>query len=248
MAIETRPVELLVLGNSPLAGQEQHALREWIAEWTFDMHEFSDLAQPLIRGDIAALRRNHSSLIEHYAGEGYDEAECIERANEHYKCMRETRLRMPAMEVVIAGAQYYHQSTLASYTMDALSTEPQREHTERAAVNKCQGHLNSQLEYAQCIEFLCHHVGVYVDDEDVAGFTAFMRASQTCQSRLDLAQLLLDLGADVNHRSRFGGVALHEALMAQDRHAVAFLKRNGASMDIKDNDGVSPRDIVALIL
>ncbi|KAJ1882838.1 hypothetical protein LPJ71_010059, partial [Coemansia sp. S17] len=87
-----------------------------------------------------------------------------------------------------------------------------------------------------------------VDAADVAGFTAFMRASQTSHSRLDLAEVLLAMGADVNHRSRFGGVALHEAMMAQDRRAVAFLTRNGASMDIRDNDGVSPRDIVTLIL
>ncbi|KAJ2164988.1 hypothetical protein IW139_003376, partial [Coemansia sp. RSA 353] len=102
-------------------------------------------------------------------------------------------------------------------------------------------------DHAGCLRFL-HSIGCPVDASDVAGFTAFMRASQTAHSRLDLARVLLDLGARVNHTSRFGGIALHEAIMAQDRTAVAFLSRNGANMDLKDNDGVSPRDIVSLIL
>ncbi|KAJ2313558.1 hypothetical protein IWW51_006100, partial [Coemansia sp. RSA 2702] len=133
---------------------------------------------------------------------------------------------MPAMEVVIAGAQYHARSDSA------------------ASVNR---HGRRTGDHDECLRLL-HASGVSVDAEDVAGFTAFMRASQTRHSRLDLAQVLLELGADVNHRSRFGGVAMHEAIMAQDRTAVAFLSRNGASMDVRDNDGVSPRDIVSLVL
>ncbi|KAJ2339559.1 hypothetical protein GGH92_006661 [Coemansia sp. RSA 2673] len=143
--------------------------------------------------------------------------------------MQETRLRMPAMEVVIAGAQYF---------VGRKRPPPP---------SLSQLHTHRTPAHAQCLGFL-HDLGVNVDATDVAGFTAFMRASQTSHSRLDLAEVLLGMGADVNHRSRFGGVALHEAMMAQDRKAVAFLTRNGASMDIRDNDGVSPRDIVALIL
>ncbi|KAJ2481455.1 hypothetical protein IWW56_001783 [Coemansia sp. RSA 2131] len=215
----SRSIDELVGGTEPLAGAEQRMLREWVSMWTFDIDEFSTMAQPLIRGDLASLQRDFSTRVtrlqhehSHNSNVDFEQLAC-----EQYASMRETRLRMPAMEVVIAGAQY------------------SRDTRHRRA------------DHAGCLRFL-HSIGCSVDASDVAGFTAFMRASQTAHSRLDLAHVLLDLGACVNHRSRFGGVALHEAIMAQDRTAVAFLSRNGANMDIKDNDGVSPRDIVSLIL
>ncbi|KAJ2039835.1 hypothetical protein GGI08_002641 [Coemansia sp. S2] len=223
MTVTARPVEELAGSQSPLAGAEQQILREWIAAWTFDMRQFSDLAQPLVRGDIGSLQSDFGHLLGHYEAQGMSAAECVRQATARYQDMRETRLRMPAMEVVIAGAQYF------------------------VGRKRPPSHTNHLPDHAQCLQFL-HDIGVEVDAADVAGFTAFMRASQTSHSRLDLAEVLLVMGADVNHRSRFGGVALHEAMMAQDRRAVAFLTRNGASMDIRDNDGVSPRDIVTLIL
>ncbi|KAJ2900708.1 hypothetical protein IWW38_000383 [Coemansia aciculifera] len=224
MTIAARPIEELAGSQSPLAGAEQQVLREWVAEWTFDLRQFSDRAQPLVRGDIASLRRDFGNLLSHYEEQGMSAAQCVTQATAEYQDMRETRLRMPAMEVVIAGAQYY----VGRKPLSSL-------------------HASHTPDHEECLQFL-HDIGVAVDATDVAGFTAFMRASQTSQSRLDLAEVLLDMGADVNHRSRFGGVALHEAMMAQDRRAVSFLTRNGASMDIKDNDGISPRDIVTLIL
>ncbi|KAJ1767953.1 hypothetical protein IW140_005847 [Coemansia sp. RSA 1813] len=212
---EPRSADQLVLGTSPLAGAEQRILREWIAEWVFDARQFSTRAQPLVRGDIEALKDDYTELS---TTVGPLEAARI------YEDMQETRILMPAMEVVIAGAQYY-----------VASSRHHQQGGSRAP------------DHGACLRFL-GEINVSVDSADVGGFTAFMRASQTSHSRLDLASVLLELGANVNHRSRFGGVALHEALMAQDRKAVSFLIRNGASMDIRDNDGVSPRDIVALIL
>ncbi|KAI9501454.1 hypothetical protein GGI25_001996 [Coemansia spiralis] len=213
----SRPVEQLVQSDSPLAGAEQRVLREWISEWSFDIRQFSTHAQPLVKGDIDALRQHYSELIVQHEQSGHTSSESSDLAAQTYQTMQETRLKMPAMEVVIAGAQYYM---------------PRHNH---------------QPDHKECLKFLSE-INVLVDSADIGGFTAFMRASQTSHSRLDLAEVLLTLGANPNHRSRFGGVALHEALMAQDRKAVAFLIRNGASMDIKDNDGVSPRDIVSLIL
>ncbi|PIA17205.1 ankyrin [Coemansia reversa NRRL 1564] len=224
----SRSVEKLISGRSPLAGVEQRILREWVAQWTFDIDEFSPLAQALVRGDIGALRREYQQQVEQLQEQGA-ESEIRYRAGQAYRCMRETRIGMPAMEVVIAGAQYF----VGRRAMDGI-----------VAANQ---NIRRSLDHESCLRFLAD-IGVSVDGEDVAGFTAFMRASQTKHSRLDLAEVLLELGADVNHRSRFGGVALHEAIMAQDRTAVAFLSRNGADMDIKDNDGVSPRDIVSLVL
>ncbi|KAJ2803832.1 hypothetical protein H4R20_002740 [Coemansia guatemalensis] len=223
-----RTVEELIERRSPLAGAEQRILREWVAQWTFDIDEFGPLAQALVRGDIGALRREYQRQVEQLRDQGSEDG--VEyRAAQVYRDMRETRIGMPAMEVVIAGAQYFV--------------------SRRAADGIVADSRNGRRtpDHEGCLRFLAD-IGVDVDGEDVAGFTAFMRASQTKHSRLDLAEVLLDLGADVNHRSRFGGVALHEAIMAQDRTAVAFLSRNGADMDIRDNDGVSPRDIVSLVL
>ncbi|KAJ1957147.1 hypothetical protein EC988_000980 [Linderina pennispora] len=190
------------------------------------MGQFSERAQPLVRGDIGRLEHDYQKLVDKFTAEGKALEESKECATEAYATMCETRLRMPAMEVVVAGAQYYVGRRPPTYHQSTPYAEP---------------------SHVKCLEFL-HGIGVAVDAQDVAGFTAFMRAAQTSQSRSDLAQALLEMGADVNHRSRFGGVVLHEAMMAQDRKAVAFLTRNGASMDIQDNDGVSPRDIVSLIL
>ncbi|KAJ2336405.1 hypothetical protein GGI00_000848 [Coemansia sp. RSA 2681] len=233
MTVTARPVEELVGSQSPLAGAEQQVLREWIAEWTFDLRQFGDLAQPLVRGDIASLQRDFGQLLGHYEAQGMSAAESVTQATAEYQNMRETRLRMPAMEVIIAGAQYYVGRKRPLSSSSSSSSQPR--------------HAYHSPDHEQCLRFL-KDIGVAVDAEDVAGFTAFMRASQTSHSRLDLAEVLLEMGADVNHRSRFGGVALHEAMMAQDRIAVSFLTRNGASMDIKDNDGISARDIVTLIL
>ncbi|KAJ1786155.1 histone acetyltransferase 1, partial [Coemansia sp. RSA 2399] len=183
---------------------EQRILREWIAEWVFDLRQFSLRAQPLARGDIGALQSDYAELS---ATLGAQEAALL------YQEMYETRLRMPAMEVVIAGAQYY----VASRHHQLGTSEPDHE---------------------ACLRFL-GEINVSVDSADVGGFTAFMRASQTSHSRLDLAAVLLDLGASVNHRSRFGGVALHEALMAQDRKAVSGESAEGVlrSLDVcADND------------
>ncbi|KAJ2744497.1 hypothetical protein GGI20_002935 [Coemansia sp. BCRC 34301] len=228
MTVTARPIEELVGSESPLAGAEQQVLREWVAAWKFDLRQFSDLAQPLVRGDIGSLQKDFGHLLRHYEGQGMSAAECVSKATAEYSNMRETRLRMPAMEVVIAGAQYYAGG-------------------RKRPTSSSNNHAHHLPDHEQCLRFL-HDIGVIVDATDVAGFTAFMRASQTWHSRLDLAEVLLEMGANVNHRSRFGGVALHEAIMAQDRRAVSFLTRNGASMDIKDNDGVSARDIVTLIL
>ncbi|KAJ2664382.1 hypothetical protein IWW48_000900 [Coemansia sp. RSA 1200] len=223
---EPRSAEELVRGDSPLAGAEQRILREWIAEWVFDTRQFSTRAQPLVRGDVETLRNDYNELSANIGPE---------EASRAYEDLRETKLLMPAMEVVIAGAQYYVAST----------RHMNHQHSNSNPVNG--GNKPLLINHAECLRFL-GEIAVSVDSADVGGFTAFMRASQTSHSRLDLASVLLELGANVNHRSRFGGVALHEALMAQDRKAVSFLIRNGASMDIRDNDGVSPRDIVALIL
>ncbi|KAJ2351958.1 hypothetical protein IWW50_003586 [Coemansia erecta] len=239
-----RPVEELTKGTFPLAGAEQRVLREWVAKWTFDIDEFSDLAQPLVRGDITSLERDYNSRVSQLHAQGVGLPESEQRAAQCYTRMRETRLKMPAMEVVIAGAQYHRRMASHSSHKPTDSAIHICSHKCADSVNR---HGHPLSDHKGCLEFL-HRIGVPVDSVDVAGFTAFMRASQTAHSRLDLARVLLGLGADVNHRSRFGGVALHEAIMAQDRIATAFLSRNGASMDIRDNDGVSPRDIVSLIL
>ncbi|KAJ2797122.1 hypothetical protein H4R21_004441, partial [Coemansia helicoidea] len=91
----SRPIEQLAACRSPLAGTEQRVLREWVSSWVFSAHEFSEIAQPLVRGDIDALRQEHARLVDEH-GEAY--------ALQAYQGLKETRIQMPAMEAVIAGA------------------------------------------------------------------------------------------------------------------------------------------------
>ncbi|KAJ2118574.1 hypothetical protein GGH17_005763, partial [Coemansia sp. RSA 788] len=102
----SRSIDELVRGTEPLAGAEQRMLREWVSMWTFGVDEFSAMAQPLIRGDLAMLRREFIARVTHLQHE-HSDVDAEHLAGEQYAAMRETRLRMPAMEVVIAGAQYH---------------------------------------------------------------------------------------------------------------------------------------------
>ncbi|KAJ1950458.1 hypothetical protein FBU59_000670, partial [Linderina macrospora] len=141
---DARSVDELLEGEFPLAGEEQQILREWISEWKFDVNQFSERAQALVRGDITRLECDYQGLVDKFIDEGKTLEESKESASAAYATMHETRLRMPAMEVVVAGAQYYVGRRPPTYHQSIQYTEP---------------------DHLQCLEFL-HSIGVAVDAQD----------------------------------------------------------------------------------
>ncbi|TDL24582.1 ankyrin [Rickenella mellea] len=83
--------------------------------------------------------------------------------------------------------------------------------------------------------------GCPVDLPDLMGYTAFTH-SATNRPRLDLAEILVRHGANVNHRNKFGAVALHGCLLQNHWKSIDFLLGHGADMNIRDADGTSPAE------
>jgi ankyrin repeat protein len=74
----------------------------------------------------------------------------------------------------------------------------------------------------------------------VVGVTPFLAA--WCWKRFDAAKFLARKGANVNYQDKKGKTALHHGVEKEfDPALLAWLVAHGASADIADNDGVSPR-------
>ncbi|CAD7695454.1 unnamed protein product [Ostreobium quekettii] len=84
--------------------------------------------------------------------------------------------------------------------------------------------------------------GARIDAKDAAGYTALMYACGH-NPAVALAEILLEAGADPNVKSRYGTVALHDAVMGQQLDAVKLLLKHGASVRAADNDGVTPHKL-----
>jgi ankyrin repeat protein len=74
----------------------------------------------------------------------------------------------------------------------------------------------------------------------VVGVTPFLAA--WCWKQFDAAKFLARKGANVNYQDKKGKTALHHAVEKEfDPTLLAWLVAHGASPDIANNDGVSPR-------
>ena len=74
----------------------------------------------------------------------------------------------------------------------------------------------------------------------VVGVTPFLAC--WCWKKFDAAKFLAENGADVNYQDQKGKTALHHGVEKEFTPALLkWLVDHGASPDIKDRDGVSPR-------
>lgn len=81
-----------------------------------------------------------------------------------------------------------------------------------------------------CFKYLLTNETVEVDQKNNNGHTALTLAIQSRSS--DLAEMLLDAGANVNHRFDLGGTALCWAIRNEDLDAVQLLLKHGARSDL----------------
>ncbi|PIL28117.1 hypothetical protein GSI_09768 [Ganoderma sinense ZZ0214-1] len=97
---------------------------------------------------------------------------------------------------------------------------------------------------------------VPVDGTDLSGSTALHHAISTKPAfDAEYAQMLYDAGGSVTQKNRYGGVPAHEicstwdptnkALVLRAANALQWYLDHGGNLDIKDSDGVPPRQSVS---
>ncbi|KAI1792131.1 hypothetical protein LXA43DRAFT_972715 [Ganoderma leucocontextum] len=116
-------------------------------------------------------------------------------------------------------------------------------------------HPSARLGYLAIARWLTDEVKVPVDGKDLSGSTALHHAISTKPVfDPEYAQMLYDAGNIVTQRNRYGGVPAHEMLQTWDptnrevvrkaAKALQWYLDHGGNLDIKDSDGVSPRQSV----
>jgi ankyrin repeat protein len=85
--------------------------------------------------------------------------------------------------------------------------------------------------------------GAPVDVEDIVGLTALHIATFGHAVKLDIARLLLQSGANVNHQDRYGSVAILSPMQTNSIPAVELLLEFGADLHIAEADNVSPQSL-----
>ena len=99
--------------------------------------------------------------------------------------------------------------------------------------------LKPSPTHMECVKFLVKR-GAQLDSKDVAGHTCVhyctgkFGSKETCE----MAKYLLEKGADINMKNRFGATPLFEAVQSMNTGCVDWLLENGADPDVYDNDGL----------
>lgn len=99
--------------------------------------------------------------------------------------------------------------------------------------------------------------GLPVDGIDLSGTTALAHSISTKPTfDLEIAQILLDAGGDINHRDWYGGTCAHEIVkvwspepLAQvtPLEAMTWFVTHGGNVDVDDNDGCSVRQLLGKV-
>ncbi|KAJ7471929.1 ankyrin repeat-containing domain protein [Mycena latifolia] len=83
--------------------------------------------------------------------------------------------------------------------------------------------------------------GLPPDVEDIVGFTALHHATTSPVPKDDLTRCLLDHGANVNHRNRYGEISLLGAMQLNLIPTIDILMEYNADVDLADADGWTAR-------
>ncbi|KAL4425269.1 hypothetical protein ABPG75_009285 [Micractinium tetrahymenae] len=95
--------------------------------------------------------------------------------------------------------------------------------------------------HAAILRAVCE-AGCRVDARDIAGYTALAHCTGQ-RPQLELAQILLEFGADPSAKDRFGTAPLFHAIMSQEEEVALWLLEHGADAAAVDNHNVSISNI-----
>ncbi|KAJ7028262.1 hypothetical protein C8F04DRAFT_1291468 [Mycena alexandri] len=102
------------------------------------------------------------------------------------------------------------------------------------------GDIPRSLRHLEILRLLCGK-GLPVDLEDIMGFTALHHATAAPNASEDFTRCLLQHGANVNHRNRFGEISLLGCMQLDLVPIISILLEHGVDLDIPDADGVTAR-------
>ncbi|TVY84841.1 hypothetical protein LSUE1_G000589 [Lachnellula suecica] len=104
-------------------------------------------------------------------------------------------------------------------------------------------------QYLETARYLALEAKVPVDSMDLSGNTAFMYSISTKPYwDHEFADIMVNAGASINHRNRYGCVAGHDIIMARDLspegkkktlEALKYFIEKGGDINIADGDGFS---------
>ncbi|OCH89379.1 ankyrin [Obba rivulosa] len=103
-------------------------------------------------------------------------------------------------------------------------------------------HRPAETDYPATLKFLLDS-GAPPNIPDIVGHSALQHATMNHMARLGLSRILLEHGADPNHRNRYGEVALLMAFQNNQYEAVDLLMGFGADLDIPEADGHTPAQV-----
>ncbi|KAJ3484461.1 hypothetical protein NLI96_g5628 [Meripilus lineatus] len=83
--------------------------------------------------------------------------------------------------------------------------------------------------------------GTPPDVQDIVGYTALHHATMNANAKIDLARILLENGANVNHQNKYGEVPLFGCFQTNQTASIDLLMEFGASLEIPEADGILPR-------
>ncbi|XP_059478555.1 palmitoyltransferase Hip14 isoform X2 [Neocloeon triangulifer] len=106
-------------------------------------------------------------------------------------------------------------------------------------------HLAAQFGFTAIVAYLVAK-GINVNMQDKTGMTPLMWS--VCKNQnLDPTRLLLTFGASTSAQEKlFGNTALHCAVMAKNGTAIGVLIEHGASLEIPNNQGLTPYSLLVI--
>ncbi|TCD62461.1 hypothetical protein EIP91_006831 [Steccherinum ochraceum] len=98
------------------------------------------------------------------------------------------------------------------------------------------------MQHVPLLKYLLQ-AGAPPDVEDIVGYTALNHITMQAGSDVRLARILLENGADPNHRTRYGAIPILDCFTTNQVDCADLLMEFGSDLSIADADGVVPSSL-----